>query len=234
MKLKNKISLFFCALLATTSIYAQDGRVGVNTENPTRTLHIEGDAQVKGLQSTTAGDYSKMLVTDGNGNVDYANLWTVNPTRKRVWHMQYQVASPGRAISNNTLKTERFEFRFENVSSGTDHGRIQFRLMQNPGKMVRVYFNMEENWGDGTVPPDGYQYSATPQGLEFTSGNPSSTRWDTWRYPISQSQSRIAEGEMNELYISYPDENAFYRVLIYRMLSGTTSIWIITAEEYGN
>lgn len=233
MKTQCKI-IFFVLLLTGSGLYAQEGRMGVGTENPTRTLHVQGDAQVKGLQSTTSGAYNEMLVSDADGNIEYANLWTVNPTRKRVWHLQYAGTGPaGRAISDNILQAGRFEFRFENVPSGNDHGRIQFRLAQNPGQTVRVYVNMEENWGDGSPPPDGYEYSALPVGLEFTTtggANP----WNNWRYPISQSQSRIATGEMNELYLSYPNENAFYRVLVYRMTSGSNSIWIITAEEYGN
>lgn len=232
MKTQCKI-IFFVLLLTGSGLYAQEGRMGVGTENPTRTLHVEGDAQVKGLQSTTSGAYSQMLVTNNNGDIEEANLWTVSATRKRVWHMRYSVASPGRAISTNILTAGRFEFRFENVPSpNTDHGRIQFRLAQNPGQTVRVYFNMEENWGDGAIPPDGYEYNASPQGLEFTTSG--ANIWSNWRYPISQQQSRIAEGEMNELYMSYPGENSFYRVLVYRMLSGTTSIWIITVEEYGD
>lgn len=232
MKTQCKI-IFFVLLLTGSGLYAQEGLMGVGTENPTRTLHVQGDAQVKGLQSTTSGAYNEMLVSDADGNIEYANLWTVNPTRKRVWHLQYLgTGTAGRAISANILQAGRFEFRFENVPTGDDHGRIQFRLATNPGQTVRVYINMEENWGDGTIPPDGYEYSAPPVGLEFTTTGDNA--WNNWRYPINQSQSRIATGEMNELYLSYPNENAFYRVLIYRMTSGGNSIWIITAEEYGN
>lgn len=223
---KHLKNIGFLAVMLLGALTANAQRVGVNTENPTRTLHVEGDVQVKGIKSITPGTFSNMLVTDADGNVDHANLWTVNPTRKRVWHLQYAVNNPGIAISANTLKAGRFEFRF--LANNTDHGRIQFRLTQNPGRDVKVYFNMEENWGDGNQ-NDGYEYTAEPTGKLFTAGN-----WNDWDYPINAQQSRVAIGEMNELYMSYPNENAFYRVLINRVGTGSQSVWIIVAEEYGN
>lgn len=231
MKTQCKI-IFFVLLLTGSGLYAQEGRMGVGTENPTRTLHVQGDAQVKGLQSTTSGAYNEMLVSDADGNIEYANLWTVNPTRKRVWHLQYNTTGTFVQYANSAqiLQAGRFRFRFQRGTENTNNGSglIQFSLAQSPGQTVVVYLNHEQNWGDSGA--DGFQFNANPVGKTFTTGN-----WSSWQYPTDLQQARVAPGEMNEMFISYPGENAFYRVLIYRMQTGTnTSTWIITAEEYGN
>jgi len=224
-KLFNIIPLALC--LSITSVKAQvtEGRMGVGTEVPTRTLHVEGDLQVKGLQTTSSGAYNRMLVSDNAGNIDFANIWTVTPTRKRVWHLQYKSTDGQYAINDSILKAGRFEFRYERLEGNVGHtGRIQFRLSEKPVSNVSVYLNHEENW-DG----DGFQYTARISTKDFTI-----TDWNKWQYPVTDQQAQMAAGEMNEMFISYPGENAFYRLLIYRMQTATNeSTWIITAEEFG-
>ena len=231
-----KITLLFASIVFSLSLQAQnEGRLGVGTENPTRTLHVQGDAQVKGLGGTAnaTGAHSEMLVADAQGNIEYANIWTVTPTRKRVWHLQYTTTGSTtlqRPITANVLEAGRFRFRFFNDTGNTTNngsGRLQFCLGANPGQNVGIYLNQEQSWGDSGT-NDGFEFHAWATPQIFTPAN-----WNTYRdMPYGPG---MGVGEMNEIYMSYPGENSFYRILVYRLNTTTSSsTWIITAEEYSN
>lgn len=86
-----KRNLFLAAMLSLGSIAfaQQQGKVGINTNNPTESFHVEGTARVTKLpakgESISTGRYgnyqagvpftpTKMVVTDANGVLGKADL----------------------------------------------------------------------------------------------------------------------------------------------------------------
>jgi len=239
MKINYKLFVLFVTYICGVSSFAQEGRLGIGTENPERTLHVEGGAQIKGLEVPTSGEYSRVLMSDSEGNIEYTNLWSVTPTTKRIWHQQYSTTGNVQyADETKILDTGRFRFRLVRASQNANNdnsGLIQLSLSKDPGEPVMLYLNHEENYEYGNT-PDGFQFNVPPIGIAFDS-----TNWSEWRYPTSggASQAAMIVGEMNEIFLSYPGENAFYRVLFYRMnttgqTGPTNSTWIITVEEFGS
>jgi len=53
------------------SLFAQ---VGIQTDDPKRSLHVNGDLRVRNLVDKSESiDYSKVLVVNSDGDVDYVN-----------------------------------------------------------------------------------------------------------------------------------------------------------------
>lgn len=63
--IKNYLSLAVMALLPV-AFNAQDGKVGINTDEPTRTLDVNGDLRVRTIEKTT--DFAGFLTPSSNGD----------------------------------------------------------------------------------------------------------------------------------------------------------------------
>jgi hypothetical protein len=245
---KIHIGVVLTTVFCYTTLFAQNEyRVGVNTETPERTLHVNGSLKVEGLENAAnqTGSYSKLLVTNNSGEVEYIDRWTIVPSLQRIRRMQY--FTNGAANSTQTLTAGKFEFRFLEVGGAENSSaRIQFRLSEKPTTArVDIYTNFEQNYET-----DGYQFDADPRSIIFTNsdadnnldvganivnGNQVQRGWSGWRELVNQSGTpQVAPGEINELYLSYPAQDLFYRVLIYRMKQGGQTSWIIISEEYSN
>ncbi|MFV0193733.1 hypothetical protein OBJ98_12865 [Empedobacter falsenii] len=181
-------------------------QVGINTDKPTRDLHVEGNLRVRNLQNKASDDdYSKVLAVDNNGNVDYINKNNLMPdmteqVNKKVQNNLY-TTTDGRPLPDKTLTCGRFIFKFRD-----NDAKVSFRLIESPSILspVKVYVTFEQNF----VPynsDDGFQYEASSSTRDFNSIN-----YRTYQdIPVTSGQAKIRDGEYNELYISYPREEQF-------------------------
>lgn len=202
-------------------------QVGINTENPTRDLHVEGNLRVRNLQNKASDDdYSKVLAVDNNGNVDYINKSNLLPdmtgqVNKIVQNNLYKTTN-GIPIAERTLTCGRFIFNFRQ-----NDAKVSFRLLNSPQNNVNVYVTFEQNF-----PPynngDGFQYEASPTTKEFTPNNYNAYQ----NIPVTPGQAKIADGEYNELYISYPREEQFYRITFYRVKQNGETYFVNTCEQF--
>lgn len=227
MILQLKIKVLFLFLLMGYGIFGQQGKVGINTEDPTRTLHVEGNMKI--IDIADRPSHQRILVADGQGNIDYILKSDLSPTlpnfNKKVWNMYYSTTD-GYSVTNNVLQTEHFEFRFnrEQGSQDSQRGRIQFRLRNAPSTNTLIYTSVEQTFATG-----GFEYQANRLPFTFTAAN-------SWRSIVSDTSNNVSTGEMNEAYISYPGANAFYRLIFYRVRQAyggrNYDEWIMTAELF--
>ncbi|MFV0208514.1 hypothetical protein OBK13_04795 [Empedobacter falsenii] len=202
-------------------------QVGINTDKPTRDLHVEGNLRVRNLQNKASdSDYSKVLAVDNNGNVDYINKNNLLPdmtgqVNKIVQNNLYKTTNE-RPLPGKTLTCGRFIFNFRD-----NDAKVSFRLRNLPQNDVNVYVTFEQNF-----PPynnkDGFQYEASPTTKVFTPNNYTAYQ----NIPVAQGQAQIADGEYNELYISYPREEQFYRITFYRVKQNGETYFVNTCEQF--
>ncbi len=201
--------------------YAQ---VGIGTLTPQRTLHVEGNAQVRDLKDKLADrTYTKVLVVNNEGDIDYSTIDQLlppvvpgNDTKKAV---NNYYAKPGKQpIDSNTVGCGKFEFAY--ITNGT-LGNVRFRLKQAPTENVEVYTTFEQNYS-----PNGFQFEADPSPRTLTPAN------EFIDLPASSTEARIVSGEYNELYISYPKDSEFYRVSFYVIEQDGLTRWITTCENF--
>lgn len=202
-------------------------QVGINTDKPTRDLHVEGNLRVRNLQNKASDDdYSKVLAVDNNGNVDYINKNNLMPdmteqVNKKVQNNLY-TTTDGIPLPDKTLTCGRFMFNFRYSEA---KAKVSFRLINSPqlGSTVRVYVTFEQNYSK-----DGFQYEALSDTKDFDSSN-----YSTFQdIPTRSGHAQIADGEYNELYISYPREEQFYRITFYRVKQNGETYFVNTCEQF--
>ena len=75
--MKTKCIILFFGFLFYKNIFAQVGRVGINTNNPTKSLDINGDIRIRVIRDTSSNNL-KYLVVDDSGNVYKVSLPAVS------------------------------------------------------------------------------------------------------------------------------------------------------------
>ncbi|MFV0148960.1 hypothetical protein OBK08_13460 [Empedobacter falsenii] len=214
-----KKQLCLIIILLCVSTYSQ---IGIGVNNPTRMLHVNGDIKIRNL-SFKASDpnYSRVLAIDNQGNIDYIDKTSILPEsngniNKIVVNNSY-TTSGGTPINSQTLKCGKFEFSF---ISSFNLANVRFRLTDAPAQTVEVYTTFEQNWTE-----NGFQYQASSDAKVFSTQN------NYIDVPFD-GQARIANGEYNELYLSYPKEQYFYRVSFYRVQQNSTTYWVTACEKF--
>lgn len=94
----NKISSFFFFIVF---FHFANAQVGINTNNPSRMLDVEGTMKVHNLNDAHANaDYDQSIVTDSNGNIDF--------TKKLAFcHLETVIIQTRKALAKFTiLQTE--------------------------------------------------------------------------------------------------------------------------------
>lgn len=196
-------------------------QVGIGTEYPTRTLHVEGSTIIRNLDfKASDSDYTKVLVADEKGNIDYINKSSILPNKdgsinKIILNNEF-TSQNDTPDQTKTLKCGKFEFSFV-PSSGT--GDVRFKLVNAPEKNTEVFITFEQNFET-----NGFEYSAKNEPRIFNSTN--------IPIDVSPGQARIVDGEYNELYISYPKEPDFYRVSFYHLVQNGKHNWVTTCEKF--
>lgn len=207
----NKKFILMCGLLFSEVFYAQ---VGINTSNPTRTLHIAGDLKIRQLQDESEKlSYDRILAKDGDGNVDYVLKTNLLPSttdpdeaNKEAYSQLFNMSTEN-GNSGKILQCGKFYFLFDD---GVD-SRIKFRLVDEPASNVDIFMSMEQNWdGNGFQFFQGHAYndSATTP-FVFTPEN--------YNVPQEFAEANVADSEQNVMHFQYPNDPNFYRLTIYRV-----------------
>lgn len=202
--MKNILSaLLFCVVIIS---YAQ---VGVNTDNPSRTLDINGDLRVRTLNKVTIADYPDVLVTDADGNIEKHSAQAIID-----------------AISDLSVETK--ELYFDNSPDGTKIvpcGRFNFRFSDTTKPQIASFENL-------STPTTVYylgQLKFHENGKTVTQKNVVIQKNDDFQ-TLDNSYSL---NSVSEYYLSYPGDNHFYRVVFLgRKMTSTQNSYSIICEKF--
>jgi hypothetical protein len=209
-------------------------RVGINTTNPQRTLHVEGNLRVSdGKNHSQNSAYSNVLVIDQNGNVDHVLRDDFLPppdpytsqkeVKNSIYNKKTDEASPDKIVTCG-----KFVFLFEQDGAQTD---FRFRLKDKPSTNIEVYVSMEQNW----APDDGFQFY---QGRTSTDADPflftitDSTAANYWSKNQDFASSNVADYEQNTIHFQYPNDAAFYRLSIYKVKHSDSWDFVTACEKF--
>lgn len=195
-------------LLAISVLYAQ---VGINTDDPTRTLHVNGNLKIRQLEDKSKDfSYNKILATDSEGNVDYVTHESLLPvpdeftSNKEVYNSIYGSRNGG-ADNSKFVSCGKFDFRF-NTSSGTTSD-VQLRLKETPTVDKKMFISIEQSWDNGME----FIAYTTPMTFPANKNN-------FINIPYGPG---IVDFELNVLYLLYPGETDLFRVTAYRVKQPT-------------
>lgn len=204
----------FILLFLTILFQFNDAQVGINTPNPTRTLHVQGDLKIRQI-SDVEGQlaYDRILAEDANGNIDYVLKSNLLPTtsdpneaNKEVYSQLYSTETES-GDPSKILKCGKFYFLFD---AGAD-SRIKFRLIDNPETAVDIFMSMEQNWdGNGFQFFQGHAYN-DPATVPFVFTP------ENYNIPQEFAEANVADSEQNVMHFQYPNDPNFYRLTIYRV-----------------
>lgn len=209
--------ILICLILSCNS-YAQ---VGIGTNTPVRTLHVEGNMRIRELDDKSqVSDYNKLLVVNANGDVNYIERSDLHPdtdeftSDKQVLNNIYTTTN-GKADDAKFVSCGKFDFAFKNNSvNGTD---IRYKLVSTENKSATVYITLEQNWQDS--PP-----TETNGGFEFQVPTTGKLIDNTTFENLPTSGQQIVNGELNVLYLLYPGDKDLYRLTFYRLDQSTTPL----------
>lgn len=215
-------------LVATFSLISIQSytQVGVNVSQPTRTLHINGNLRVSNLQNVSEdAAFEKILVTDANGNVDYALRSSFLPNTgvgavDKESYIEIYNNNNASGLPERRLKCGKFFFIFE---TGAD-SNIKFGINEKPATNVNIYMNMEQNWNNG------FQFY---QGTNSTNGVNAPFTFTTSNYNVAQEfkSARLDSYEQNVMTFQYPGDADIYRLTIYKVQHTSSSYDFVSACE---
>ncbi len=202
--MKNILSaILFCAVIIG---YAQ---VGVNTDNPSRVLDVNGDLRVRTLNKVTIADYPDVLVTDADGNIEKHSAQAIID-----------------AISDLSVETK--ELYFDNSPDGTKIvpcGRFNFRFSDTTKPQIASFENL-------STPATVYylgQLKFHENRKTVTQNNVVLQKNDDFK-TLDDSYSLNSVGEY---YLSYPGDNHFYRVVFLgRKMTLSENSYSIICEKF--
>lgn len=201
-------TLLFTGLIFSITSYAQ---VGINTNTPTRSLDINGHLKIREtVDESENGEYSKILVTDNDGNIDFIYKKDLLPVSdeftsdKVVINNIYSNTSEA-GIPSKKINCGKFEFSF----GDTAQSRIYFNLTEAPTQDVSVYMSMEQNYAT-----NGFQFY---QGTGPNNTNAFIFTTSNWNIPKEFASANLADFEQNVMHFQYPNDSDFYRLTVYKV-----------------
>ena len=199
--------------------YNSNAQVGIGTDLPQRTLHVEGNMRIRTLDDKSqASDYNKLLVVNANGDVNYIDKADLRPesdeftSDKQVLNNIY-TTTDGQADDTKFVSCGKFDFAFKN-NNGTD---IRYKLVSTETTSATVYITLEQNW-QASSPTD------TNGGFEFQAPTSGKLIDNITFVDLPTSGQQIVNGELNILYLLYPGDKDLYRLTFYRLDQSTTPL----------
>lgn len=204
---------------------AQTGGVGINTQNPERTLHIQGDMrstifQNKGNDSL----YEDLIISNSSGNID-------KQPKSSVFQTPAQQVETDRNIYYNTTsgdinkiaKCGKFTFAINNSNIPVMKLNVQpsSNITYNYGlrrleRRTNLTGGHSANTGDG----DYYYDNKT---ITFTS-----TNWDTYQKIFdwagyTTGEQHLLNNDLLKLHLIDPETGDFYKIVFSRMINQKSS-----------
>lgn len=203
-KMKKLYLILTCIL--GSQLFSQ---IGINTDKPTKTLDINGDIRVRTLtKKSTDSDYSKVLVTNNSGEIEYwdkvaiQNEMKGNEVENKI--MYFSISPNG----NTIVPCGRYQLRF---SASTEP---QIKLVTSTSTDQIIYFSRirKLNHNSSSFGETGSKRSVrTNETINIGSAN-------DWVSIGSVSGLTSGNGNLyavnylDEYYMSYPGDNNLYRI----------------------
>lgn len=218
---------FYCSILILASFFST-AQVGINTKNPTRMLHIEGDLKIRVLKDVSDDSaYDRILVADANGNIDYTSKKSFLPNigegaSDKESYSEIYNSSNGGGNPNKQLKCGKFFFIFDD---NVNDSNIMFGLNDPPQNNISVYMSMEQNWSS-----NGFQFY---QGNGNINGVNAPFVFTTSNYNKAQAfkSSRVDAYEQNVMIFQYPGDSDLYRLTVYKVKHSDSNFDFVSACE---
>lgn len=225
------LSSFFNFMSSQTNF--PSGKVGINTANPQRTLHVEGNLKIANVKDASEnGAYTNVLITNAAGDVDHAlrsdflPVQDATTSQKEVFNSIYN-RPDGTADATKTVTCRKFVFLFENSGSNTN---IRFKLKEEPLTDVNVYVSMEQNWSENGF--EFFQGTNNSNSSPFTFVKSPANSTNYWNKPHDFAQSMVADYEQNVIHFQYPNDAAFYRLTIYKVKQSNSKDFVTVCEKF--
>lgn len=198
--------LFLLNLFALNIANAQ---VGINTNTPTKSLDVNGDFRLRTLNKVTITDYPDVLVVNNDGDVEKHSAQAIKD-----------------AISDLTVETK--ELYFDTSPDGTKIvpcGRFNFRFSNSTIPQVSSVTNLATpatiNYL-GQLKYDGDNKAVTQRSINIQTTN-----------GFQSLDTSYALNRVGEYYMSFPDDNNFYRVVfIARKMTASSNSYSIVCEKF--
>lgn len=198
--------LFLLNLFALNIANAQ---VGINTNTPTKSLDINGDFRLRTLNKVTITDYPDVLVVNNDGDVEKHSAQAIKD-----------------AISDLTVETK--ELYFDTSPDGSKIvpcGRFNFRFSDTTIPQVSSVTNLATaatiNYL-GQLKYDGNNKTVTQRSINIQTTN-----------GFQSLDTSYALNRVGEYYMSFPDDNNFYRVVfIARKMTASSNSYSIVCEKF--
>jgi len=208
-----KNSLYILTFLISSFGFSQ---VGINTENPTRDLDINGDLRVKTTTNKSADTkYTKVLVTDKDGNIDYWDKSKLLTITKEIPVETKKLYFSNAPDPNKIVACGKLDIRFS-LSSGTqvnsngDNIRAQIRLNSTADKnSEQVYYFYTE------------KVNKNEDNFNNQVGTATSSTFDKTIYT---SIGNYKLNQLTEIFLTYPGDINYYRIVfLVRNMTYTTN-----------
>ena len=202
--MKNILSaILFCAVIIG---YAQ---VGVNTDNPSRVLDVNGDLRVRTLNKVTIADYPDVLVTDVNGNIEkhsaQAIIDAISDLTVETKELYFNSTPDGTKI----VPCGRFNFRFSNTT------KPQISSVSNLALATTIYYLSQRKYDSNQK-----VVLSTSKSIQTIAG-------------FVDLDSTYALNNVGEYYMSFPGDNNFYRVVfLARKMNASQNSYSIICEKF--
>ena len=203
-----KRNIFIYILLMLISIKSQ-AQIGINTEEPTRTLDVNGDLRLRNLQKVNLTNDSYVLATDDAGNVEKYSAQTIiesiTDLTVETKELNFATTPDGTKI----VPCGKFNLRF---SSGTLP-----QIASITGLTSAVSVNIL-----GQLKYDSNQRVVRSFAVSVQNSN-----------GFVNLESANTLNRVGEYYLSYPGDNNFYRIVfLARKMNATQNSYSIVCEKF--
>lgn len=216
--MKNK---FFSAFSILFSIYSY-AQVGINTNYPKNSLHVEGDARITKIEELSLIP-TYVLAPDENGVISKIQSSTLTQgiddnSGSEIKKLQYYNYD-----SSKTVTSGIFEFRITgpSISSTANNGNMNYdiRMVKQPKGDVTLTFAGVSRWGGNGGSVAAQNYTRT-----FNSAN-----WNAFQNIQTITGDLNGHNVMLSVSFANPSDNdspLFYNLLVQRVDYGLKSLII--------
>lgn len=170
------------------------GQVGINTNQPTRTLDINGDLYISNLENkSTDNNYVNVLVANSEGEVEAFSKEELKKLFNEETIETKKLYIDNKPDETKVVPCGRFKFRFSNAT------KPQIALVNNLD--VMIYFTRISKISNETIGA-GDKNVTYDSSLSFTKND----------YSFKDLNSDFNLNNLNEYYLSYPGDKNMYRV----------------------
>lgn len=204
------------ALIIGINVFSQ---VGINTQQPTKTLDINGDLRVRNLEKKSADpNYNKVLVTNANGDIEFWDKAAIQTEMKGTEvenKIMYFSSSPSGDL---VVPCGKFKLRY---SSNTEP---QIQLVTAPTSTQTIFFSRirKVNSSDNTFGAANSKRSIRTNETVSIATNNNWVNIGSVSNLTDANGGKYAVDYLDEYYMSFPGENYLYRITFLARKMATT------------